>query len=219
MFTVKDLVKILFEGRGLKEFGYSVHEAIVEPFDLSARDFLAFASGDIEDTSFFEKEVKSIRTEIRRRRVNALGNIKRAIDCRIEELLYCYCLDAKSRHQKWNIPKKIRTLSIIGILAPGILRKISYLRNQLEHEFRMPSVEEVTDALDVAELFLEATERLCYPITHLNKGTDLLIRLDRTEKRVILQEGMETRFLEINAQDDWLVIAKSLVDKRKNVMT
>lgn len=205
MLTATELVQILSKGKGVKSFGCGINQATVKPFELSARDFLSFAVEDLKIDSVHGK-------------VNTLSNIKRAIDCRIEELLYCYCLHRKSKHHNWDIPKKLEILTEIGILAPRILRRISTLRNRLEHQFEKPCFEKVEDAVDVGQLFLEATEKLSYPITSLNKGANFWINFKRDKDEIELQDGSLKQTLKIGAEDDWLIIAKLLVTKRKDVM-
>ena len=206
MKSATELIQILSKGRGLKGFGCAVNGSTTKPFDFSAKDFLSFAFEDVKDRSV-------------RGTVNTLSNVKRAIDCRIEELLFCYCLHVKSKQEHWDIPKKLEILAEIDILAPRILRKISTLRNRLEHQFKEPHLETVEDAVDIGELFLGATEKLCCPITYLNKGADFWIRFKRNENEIELQDGSLKRTLKIGAKDDWIVIAKLLVTKRKQVMT
>ena len=206
MPSARELVQIISSGRGLKGFGCAINGATVKPFDFSAKDFLSFAFEDLKNSSH-------------RGIVNTLSNVKRSIDCRIEELLFCYCLQVKSKREHWDIPKKLEILAEIGILAPKILRRISTLRNRLEHQFEKPHLEKVEDAVDVGELFLEATEKLCCPIANLNKGANFLITFRRYENEIELQDGSLKRALKIGSEDDWLTIAKLLVAKRKDVMT
>lgn len=87
--------------------------------------------------------------------VNALSNSKRAIDCQITNLLIGLGLSKLG-----NIHNKIERIKDIGILAPRILKKLNKIRNLLEHEFHSPSAEEAEDAVDIATLFLGATEKV-----------------------------------------------------------
>jgi hypothetical protein len=59
-----------------------------------------------------------------------------------------------------NIPNKIKLLQDIGITAPDILIRINEIRNKMEHEFQPPKEENVKNAIDIAELFYYATNRL-----------------------------------------------------------
>ena len=87
--------------------------------------------------------------------VNALSNIKRAIDCQLDVLLEMYGLLKLSMKRKWSFPKKIEVIRKIGIVSPNILRLINTKRVQLEHYHKKPKKEEVVEYLDVAELFVE----------------------------------------------------------------
>ncbi len=63
-----------------------------------------------------------------------------------------------------KIKSKVALLKEIGIVAPRILRKVDEPRNSLEHSYKDPTIQEVEDALDIAALFIEATNRSINPI-------------------------------------------------------
>lgn len=117
------------------------------PFELKSEDFMRFAIRDLKDTT----EERSL--------VNALSNIKRAIDCRTASLLCFFGVYDKSKKEDWNFPQSTDFLVKVGVLAPNILRKINKKRNELEHDFKKPTHEEVTDFLDIAQLFFACTEQ------------------------------------------------------------
>ena len=116
-------------------------------YEICAEDFLEFAKEDSKG-----QNLRSL--------VNALGNAKQAIECRIDTLLCNFCLHKKSEKEGWNLPKKIEVLRELGIVAPDILRRKNKKRNELEHQYVKPTKEDVDDALDVATLFLSATNEL-----------------------------------------------------------
>jgi len=121
-------------------------ESVEVPFGLTAYDFLEFAGQDLQE-------------EHERSSVNALGNIKRCIDCLCDSLLYVMNYLKKSKKEKLGFPGKIDLLGKLGIITPYILRKINSMRNLLEHEFQRPKREDVENAFDVATLFYHATGR------------------------------------------------------------
>ena len=169
------------------------------PFEITASQFRDFA---IEDS-----KMNSIHN-----RVNALSNVKRAIECRIDELLYGVCLHIKSERENWNFPKKIQVLGDLGILAPPILTKINRKRNQLEHQYVEPSRDDVEDALDVANLFIVYTDRFWIrgPILEMRRGPKNLIAINRKKGIIAIKEGESVRELKISDEDGWLKVAKIL---------
>lgn len=108
-------------------------------FDIEPEDFLNYAEMDIQKND-------------RRSLVNALSNSKRAIDCSAEKIIKIFCLKPKTN----NFPSKLELLKEIGFVAPRIINKVNKNRNFLEHEFKMPSKDNVEDALDIANLFVSA---------------------------------------------------------------
>jgi hypothetical protein len=167
---------------------------------IDAEDFLKFAKEDSKG-----KDLRSC--------VNALGNVKRAIECRIDSILYVYCLHKKSEKEKWDFPKKIEIIEQLGIVAPKILRKINKKRNELEHRYVRPTKEEVDDGLGVAELFLAYTSRLVAdPLTFFSVVGDYKIKMNRKKGFVTLvdEKNVSEQMANMNAHDGWVEFAKRL---------
>jgi len=143
-------------------------------------------------------------------RINALGNAKRAIECRIETLLYNYCLHKKSEKEGWFFPKKIEILRELGIAAPNILKKINKKRNELEHQYIKPNEEDVDDAIGVAELFLGATDERA--IIDYTAPNDFRIELKHREGvvRLIDYKNNVEKIARIDSDDGWIEFAKRL---------
>lgn len=120
---------------------YNVEKEL--PFKLKAKDFLNFAELDLKGDS-------------KRDIINALSNIKRAIENRMDCLLFIFGYSKISKN--FNFPDKLNKLNKLNIVAPRILAKINKIRNLLEHEYKIPKKSQVEDALDVAILFLESTK-------------------------------------------------------------
>ena len=119
------------------------------PFQISSKDFLKYAEYDLN-------------TKYEHHIINALSNIKRAIDCQIDSLLFAFGLLKKARKNRWSFPDKVEALTKLGLVSPRILTKINKQRNFLEHEFEIPNKDAVEDALDVAILFEAYTEKFLH---------------------------------------------------------
>ena len=139
---ISDIIEIL------KSEERDVQFVRISLFEISAKEFLTFAKSDFKDND--EKGF-----------INAISNAKRAISNRMDELIKLSCLQKISSKNRWNSPTKMDKLSAIGIFAPGLLqRKITSMRNLLEHEYIKPkNSQEVGDVIDIAELFLASTEK------------------------------------------------------------
>jgi uncharacterized protein YutE (UPF0331/DUF86 family) len=120
---------------------------VESPFGLTAEECIDFANEDIKGDS--KKDI-----------VNAISNTKRAIENRVDHLLFAFGF--LNLVKKGDFPDKLELLNEIGIIAPKILRKVNKIRNLLEHQYKVPNKGEVEDAIDVALLFLEATRKYIY---------------------------------------------------------
>ena len=142
---ISDIIEIL------KSKDHDIEFVRIPLFEITAKDFLIFAKSDFKGNG--EKGL-----------INALSNSKRAISNRMDELIKLSCLHNISSKERWNIPTKMDKLSAIGIFVPRLLqRKITSIRNLLEHEYIRPkSSQEVEDVIEIAELFLVSTENYLY---------------------------------------------------------
>jgi len=95
-----------------------------------------------------------------RNRINAVGNAKRAFHLQTEMLCDAFGWRILYQDKYTGFPKKLEFLSRCGIISPNILKKLNKKRNNIEHSYYIPNIEEVEDYIDIVELFLMATKDL-----------------------------------------------------------
>ncbi len=113
------------------------------PFEVSPSSYIDDARLDLD-----EKSDRGNR--------NATHNAKRAIICGIDWIFVNLGL---VKGKKLNIPGKLERLRSLNIVSPAIINRIVRQRNFLEHEYKTGSRADAEDAVDVAELFVHATEK------------------------------------------------------------
>ena len=169
---------------------------IQPPFDITPKDFLKYAEYDLNN-------------EYTHHLINSLSNIKRAIDCQLDSLLYGFGLFEKSKIQKWNFPTKIDYLNRLEVISPRILLKINQKRNLLEHEYIRPNKSDVEDALDIAILFIVYTDKYllnaivsCEPYNFIEEYS-LEVNLDYEKNMITISKRRDKETLkEINADSE-----------------
>lgn len=112
---------------------------------ISAEQYLKFAESDLLDG------------ESERHLVNALTNAKRALHLRMEDV--CLGFGFASYGGVHSFPRMAEYISKIGVTAPRVLNRLNQLRNQVEHEYLVPSRLEVETFIDVTSLFAASTQR------------------------------------------------------------
>lgn len=176
-FSIESLKKFIGNFEDVR-FDTWDSEDVEAPFQMTPKQFLEFAEYDLNN-------------EYSHHLVNSLSNIKRAIDCQLDSLLFVFGLFKKSKKGRWNFPKKIDCLNKIGIISPRILERINQKRNLLEHEYKIPKKGQVVDALDVAILFKAYTEKFlsnalidCTPYHEIKKDS-FSVKLDYKNAKII----------------------------------
>ncbi len=141
-----DKIKKVFETVGIKNnlaFTLDDGSIQIEPeLEILPGDFIEYAEQDL-----LKKDNRSM--------INALSNAKRAIDCKTDMIMQSLRIPLKKL--KMN---KFEVLNELGILAPRIIEKIRKARNILEHEYKLPSYDVVSDAIDIAILYDAAAQQL-----------------------------------------------------------
>lgn len=86
---------------------------------------------------------------------NAINYAKKAVGCRIDGLLRSYHMVPLFRA---NYPDKIAALEEIGLSIPSVVYELVIdPRNELEHGYGVPDPKESRHAVEIAELFISAT--------------------------------------------------------------
>ncbi|MES2239365.1 MAG: hypothetical protein V4497_03815 [Bacteroidota bacterium] len=125
-------------------------------FDISAKDFLRFAKEDLKDGN-------------ERGFINSITNSKRAIDCQIDETIEMLVSKSDNfnpivndflKHFEFesDIPVKLKIIHALNLAPSLLISKSRTLRNKLEHIYKKPKVQEVKEALDVADLFIRSVK-------------------------------------------------------------
>lgn len=118
---------------------------------ISPTDFLTWANEDIRGGN-----PKNI--------ANALSNSKRAIHARIDEILYAlriqYAKDWPPNPQASHKLKAIKQLNIPGTSNVALLTK---RRNDLEHSYLLPSLEQVRADVEIADMWLAESKSYLKP--------------------------------------------------------
>lgn len=161
---------------------------IERPFEIKPQDFLRFAEEDLE-SAFPHKSV------------NALANIKRAVDCQFECIFQTIGL--KHNKQILGFPEKLSLIQRMGLIAPRILHKISKMRNLMEHEFDNPDITKVEDAFDVVELFIAYST-----VMMTNFATSLTVALIDADG----EPGSDTVTLLLDKDNQLLTVSSSFID-------
>ncbi len=127
--------------------------AIPCEFQIMPKDFVRYSELDLKNS--YEHSA-----------INSISNSKRAIDCQLDLLLISFGFFELSCAKQWRFPRKIELINDVGVLAPRILKKINKQRNLLEHQYIRPTLEQVEDFLDIANLFIAGTEK--YALYHVS---------------------------------------------------
>jgi len=160
-------------------------------FDISPKDFLSFAKLDFKGNDV-------------RGRANGLTNAKRAIDCQTDLILTGFKIDSEhlplalvnfinTNSSKSATKIHLKLFEALGIAPIGILAKVRTLRHKLEHFYKEPTKDEVLDAIELAELFLIATN------SKLNKILEYQIK-DTSNENDTLHGSLYIRFLTSEAR-------------------
>lgn len=182
----------------------SVSSIPFDVFEIKPQEYLEFARLDLNEDSL-------------RGHINALSNAKRALSCRIDEVIAISNLKYFSDKYRWSLPYKLQVLNTLDVKAPQVLKTyISDRRNVVEHEYVKPASDEIRILLDIVELFIAASQ------PYIDDGYTDSIRINipigkatenKDEKRKVTTQLYERYYLEFDYTDAALQITLNEVEE------
>jgi hypothetical protein len=128
-------------------------------FEITPKDFLNYGKLDYKQND-------------KRGLINSLTNAKRAIDCQTDKIFLSFGINpddfpkiindyiskSTSSPAKKDLPAKLRFLQAINFAPAEIVTNVRNLRHKLEHYYKEPTSAEASSAIELAELFILATD-------------------------------------------------------------
>ena len=124
---VKDMVQFILRTDEIDSESSSGSDISVPVYDISAEEFLEFAEN-------------AISSETKEGIVNAVSNLKRALDCEMD--MFFESINIKRIFDKKNLKfeNKTKFLADIGLFPIRTINKLNFMRNKLEHEYKIPEI-------------------------------------------------------------------------------
>lgn len=178
----------------LEEDASSGHGFDVPMYDLYARDYLEFA----------ENQLKMGTIEAL---INCISNLKRAVDCQTDTFLYTLSLQEIFKKRNLKFEKKLELISSLGIFNSSSLAKLNRIRNKMEHEYKIPEIDEIDLYFDLVSAFVSNLESVITVLqwdeinlySRDNEGRFEIyftLRLDRTTEPKMLAEWSSSNNIE-----------------------
>lgn len=162
-------------------------QSINNKFDLTPADYFKFANED-----FMQGDNRGF--------VNSISNSKRSIDCQIKLLkssiglcpnqktITDFCKRFLDDETRRTSPIDLPLLASINLTPVFLVSKIREVRNQIEHEYKVPDRKQAREALEIAELFLNNTKYKmlraeCFNIGDINRTQKIRFILGLTENQ------------------------------------
>ena len=110
---------------------------------VSAKEFLEWAKKDLENG-----DKRSIG--------NGIGNIKKAIHCRIDEIIdNTHIKSCKGWNKFATTDTKLEALRLLNFKFTAVVSLLTDIRNKYEHQYKLPEYREAQGFLDTAEMWLD----------------------------------------------------------------
>lgn len=146
---VKDIIQIILRTDEIERDVSSGSDINIPIYDISSEEFLDFAEN-------------AIASETKEGIVNAISNLKRALDCEMDK--FFESINVKRIFDKKNLKfeKKSQFLADIGVFPIQTINKLNFMRNKLEHEYKTPEIDDlytyyelVWSVIRILDLYLE----------------------------------------------------------------
>lgn len=149
LVSLEDVLEFILLADDIELDSSSGSDINIPIYDITAEEFLEFAEN-------------AIAVETKEGLINAVSNLKRALDCEID--LFFESINIKHVFSKNNLKfeKKTQFLSDIGLLPVHTINKLNTMRNKMEHDYEVPVIDDlrtyyelVWNVVKILDLYLE----------------------------------------------------------------
>lgn len=164
---INDILQFILQSDDIESDGSCGSDIILPTYDISSEEFLEFAESAIANGT---KEGL----------INAVSNLKRALDCEMD--MFFESINLKRIFSKNNLKfeKKTQFLASIGLFPIQSVNKLNLMRNKMEHEYKTPEISDlytyyelVWSVVKIIDLYLELLyingeiNLLCYNVNNV----------------------------------------------------
>ncbi|MCB6608539.1 hypothetical protein V3C10_02360 [[Clostridium] symbiosum] len=130
MENIKDLVNWILQCDEFVVDGATGMIFDIPSYEITPKDFLKYAQIDLHENNIKGK-------------VGVISNLKRALDCELD--MFFEAINLKGIFNKYNLKfeRKTQFLSDIGMFPNKSVNKLNQIRNRMEHQFTIPSVDDL----------------------------------------------------------------------------
>lgn len=177
IMEVKDVIQFILQADEIERDASIGSDIIIPIYDISSEEFLDFAEN-------------AIASGTKEGIVNAISNLKRALDCEMD--MFFECINIKRIFDKNNLKfeKKTQFLASIGLFPIRTINKLNMMRNKLEHEYKTP---EIVDLHTYYELIWSVVKivNLHLELLYTNGEIDLTLRVKNNEYYLVMKHYIE----------------------------
>lgn len=119
-------------------------------FDLFPRDFLRFAKTELDNLNKNDNNLINI--------INCLSHLKRALDCQLDTFFYQIDLYNLIKKKNLSFDQKMFFLKNAGVIESSSIQRLNYIRNKMEHHYKIPKIEEIEVYFDLVNAFILVLE-------------------------------------------------------------
>lgn len=151
------------------------------PFQMHEYQYMGYATIDLDRASRSEDPLHDL--------VNAVGNAKRALHCRVDTILDFWGIRSIASERRWGLPAKLAKLKQAGVTTPGLLERINKYRNDAEHEYEQADSATMTDFVEVVQLFLGASRKYIQTEIEATSETEVSREAGEKERERVWEQG------------------------------
>lgn len=139
-----------FLSNNLFKLRHTGGEGIIEDFpeyDLFAEDYLEFAEHELQEMKNNSHKLEHIHL------INCVSHLRRAIDCQLDTCLYILKINLFKK-KNLSIGHKLQFFKEAGVFNSYSLNRFNKVRNKMEHDYRIPNVEDIEVYFDLVSAFV-----------------------------------------------------------------
>ncbi|GEN83610.1 hypothetical protein SLU01_19220 [Sporosarcina luteola] len=123
-------------------------------FELFPADYLSFAEQELE---LVLKDPSNVRVKI-----NCILHLKRALNCQLDIFFHIFGFTKYVQKNNLGLDKQLSFLKDTGIIKSRVINRFNKIRNKIEHQYRIPDIDDVEVYFDLISILNAQIENTIY---------------------------------------------------------
>ena len=181
--NIEDIIKLILITDNIETDTITESNITIPIYDISAEEFLNYAKNSI---------TKETKEDI----INAISNLKRALDCKMDQFFESLNIRKIFKKNNLKFEQKTKFLSDIELISTYSINKLNQIRNKMEHEYKIQKINDLYTYYELVSNIIKTID-LYLELLYINGKINMTLNIKNNQYYFIVEYNIEECGFEI----------------------